>query len=419
MLSVMAAVSLLYGCGKEISDNVQQTEKKDDKIVTMMAWYTYKEMQKPIDEINRQLKGEYKVEYRYISLEDYNNVLSTQLSAGEGPDIIIDGSNFPARIKAGNLEDISDRGYTDEFQDVGMTLCKQDGKIYGIPSYGWFSGIFYNKDIFAANGITKFPETFEELCAICEKLQNNNVRPFSIGLAGGDMALHFLCGYLENTFYREEKDPGSFDYEFAYGRQKMNGTMNSYIDKWEEVVDRGILSPEMVGMSSDQALKDFCEGKAAMTISGPWTYDDYKKAGLNFGMMPYVGNNADEHYILGGPAASYGLNVNAKNKKGAEKVLKVLAGVDVQQAFLESHIGSFSFRAGVEERLPEEYDGVRDCLKAGRYACCWERWGKNMPSQAMVDEAIEQLQEVIVGTKSTEDFLKAMDSKADSIRYIR
>ena len=47
------------------------------------------------------------IEYTYVANTDYNNVLSTQLASGEGPDIIMDGTNYPAEIKAGNVEDLS------------------------------------------------------------------------------------------------------------------------------------------------------------------------------------------------------------------------------------------------------------------------------------------------------------------------
>lgn len=82
-----------------------------------------------IDAIEKKLGGEYKIDYTYVTNSDYNNVLSTQLAAGEGPDIIADGANFPARIKAGNVKDITDTGITDGFSDEGLALCTIDGKI--------------------------------------------------------------------------------------------------------------------------------------------------------------------------------------------------------------------------------------------------------------------------------------------------
>ena len=39
------------------------------------------------------------IEYTYVANTDYNNVLSTQLASGEGPDIIMDGTNYQMCIR--------------------------------------------------------------------------------------------------------------------------------------------------------------------------------------------------------------------------------------------------------------------------------------------------------------------------------
>ena len=119
LLSTAMAAALMAGCGssagKKSSAAGEEKSAKGSKTVTMMCWYAEDDMQRVIDAINEQLGGEYQVEYTYIANSDYNNVLSTQLAAGEGPDVIADGANFPARIKAGNIKDITGTGLTDGF----------------------------------------------------------------------------------------------------------------------------------------------------------------------------------------------------------------------------------------------------------------------------------------------------------------
>ena len=119
----------------------------DAETVTLMGWYDEDDMNPILEKVNEQMDGKYVIEYTYVANTDYNNVLSTQLASGEGPDIIMDGTNYPAEIKAGNVEDISDYDFVKEFNEAGLSLCSADGKIYGIPSYGWFSGIWCNASI--------------------------------------------------------------------------------------------------------------------------------------------------------------------------------------------------------------------------------------------------------------------------------
>lgn len=157
LLTAAMAVTLFAGCGDEKSADSQGNQSSGDaKTVTMMSWYSEDQMDDVIDAIEKKLGGEYKIDYTYVTNSDYNNVLSTQLAAGEGPDIIADGANFPARIKAGNVKDITDTGITDGFSDEGLALCTIDGKNYGVPCYGWFAGIFTIKIFLKRQALKRF-----------------------------------------------------------------------------------------------------------------------------------------------------------------------------------------------------------------------------------------------------------------------
>lgn len=420
LMSSVLITTILAGCDNvnKNAGNSQNNDSKNSSTVTMTGWYTEENMAPVIDEINKKLNGKYTLDYTYINLDEYNNVLSTQLAAGEGPDIITDGTNFPARIKAGNLKDITESEYLKGIHKSGLTLTtSEDGKVYGIPSYGWFSGIWYNKDIFEKNNITEIPKTFDEFVSVCDKLKAAGVQPLGFGLADGDQGMHSLMGYVENTFYETSEEGKNFDKEFSYGQKKMNGTLNKYINDWSILIDKGYITPEMVGISNDQALNNFISGKTAMFNAGPWYYKNIKEANMNVGMMPHLGKTEDVKYMLGGPAANFGINVNAKNEDGAKAVMEALASLDVQQAFANSNEGSFSYKEGVKVNMPSEYDLVKPILEQGNVACSWERWSVNMPAQTLVDELLAQLQGLVTGDLTVDDFVKTLDSRADAIRY--
>ena len=419
LLCAAMVASIASGCGNNQTGGSEASkESSGGKKITMSGWYTEDNMEPVIKAINDQLGGKYQVEYTYINLDDYNNVLSTQLAAGEGPDIVVDGTNFPARIKAGNVKEITGAPYLEGFNEAGMALCSdKDGKVYGVPSYGWFSGLWYNKDIFEQNGITELPKTFDELVAVCDKLAANGVQPLGFGLADGDQGMHSLLGYVENSFYQASDEGKNFDKQFAFGEKKMDGTLNQYVKDWSVLIDKGYIKPEMVGISNEQALSDFIAGKTAMFNSGPWYYKNLKEANMNFGMLPHMGKSADVQYLLGGPAASFGINVNTKNEEGAQAVIEAIASLPVQQAFADANEGGFSYKEGVKVNVPEEYDAVKPILEAGNVACSWERWAVNMPAQTLVDETIAQLQGLVTGDLTVDAFVKALDSKADAIRY--
>lgn len=411
LLSTAMAAGMVAGSTAEVN--------AEGNMVTFTGWYDEESMEGVLAAIEEELAGEYEVEYTCISHSDYNNVLSTQLAAGEGPDIIADGTNFPARIKAGNVMDITGAEYLSNFNEAGFALCSDGDTIYGIPSYGWFSGIWYNKDIFEENGV-EVPETFDEFVEVCDTLAANGVQPMGFGLADGDTALHSVLGYLENSFYHnndENPDGTDFDVKFAKGEVTMNGTLNPYVEKWSTLIEKGYINSEMLGISYDQALAAFVAGDTAMLNGGPWQYANLEEAGINFGMMPHLSETADNKYMVGGPAVNFGINVNTKNLEGAQAVMKALASVAAQQAFVDANAGGFSYCAGVDAQMPDEYADVKEIIDAGNIACTWDRWSVNMPSQSLFDEAKAQLQGFISGDYSAEDFLQTLDDMADSIRY--
>lgn len=424
-------LALLAGCGNTAqqettegtTEGTAQTEESTEtaeqessggngEVITMSCWYD--NFDPVIEAVNEQLNGEYVVEYSYIPLSDYNNVVSTQLQAGEGPDIICDSASFPARIKAGYVKEITGASFLEEFNEAGFSLCRDGDKIYGIPSYGWFNCVWYNKDILEANNV-EVPTNFDELLDACAALKANGVQPMAFGLADSDTGLHSLLGLIENDFW--EKDGKDFDNEFAYGRAKMAGTLNPYVEHWMKLVDNGYIDATMVGISGEQALNDFIAGKAAFICSGPWYYSQVKESGMNFGAMPNMGSSSEDYYLMGGPAACFGINLNTKNEAGTEKVLEALASLEVQQVIADVNEGAPSYRNGVKVELPEEYAGIKETLEKGNIACPWDRWSVNMPSEVLYQEIVAQIQGLVTGDVTVEGFLEAIDAKADAIRY--
>ena len=62
-------------------------------------------------------------------------------ASGEGPDIIMDGTNYQQRNQAGNVESISDYDFVKSFVRLECRFAVLMEK-FMIPSYGWFSGIW-------------------------------------------------------------------------------------------------------------------------------------------------------------------------------------------------------------------------------------------------------------------------------------
>ncbi len=390
----------------------------DGSTITMAGWYEDSVIGSTLDAANEILADDgITLEYTQIPLDQYNTWLSTQLASGEGPDIIVDGASFPARVAAGNLLDISDQSFLDDFTAEGLALASDaEGAVYGIPSYGWFSGVFYNKALFDQAG-AEVPKTFDEFLDTADTLSDAGIQPMAAGLSDSDRAIHSLMGYMENAYYHNGDGSPEVDTEFAYGEATLDGNWNDALTTWSELIDHGVFTPEMLGVPMTQAMAEFTNGEAAMYISGPWDYQAIADAGIDFGMFSHVGNDADNQWLLGGPAASMGVNVDSKHPEEALKALTALASKDSMQATVDANPGAFSYFTGVEGEFPAEYELVAPLLADGHVAVGWDRWGVNMPAQTMLDTLTKGLQSVISGQESTNVLITQLDSQADSIRY--
>ena len=406
--------------GAAASEGVPAAEKAtEEKIVTISGWEAESNLENVFNALNEKLNGEYEIEYLYIALNEYSNVISTQLAAGEGPDIITETADFPTRIRAGNLVDITDESYLENFEkNVAFSATSADGRIYGFPAYGWFSGVWVNKDILAENGIEDLPKTFDELLDICATLTANGVQPLSVGLSDTDTLEHSMMGFLNNTFTLSDEGK-AFNESFAKGETTLVEGLEPYVEQWYQLIGDGYVNEGMLGISGEQALNDFLAGTGAFYNGGQWNYNQMKEAGLNVAFIPNLGMLEEPVFVSGGASTNFGINVNARNMDGAKKVMELLASAEIQQLYINASPGSFTYCKGVTVEFPEEYDAVHEQLENGQVTD-WQYWsGPYMPFSAFFLEMRAQQQGLVAGEVTVQGFLEVMDKKADSLRYDR
>ena len=179
--------------------------RADDDTVTLWSWRTEDEaaMRRIFDVFEKANPGT-KVDIQFTPDADYQNRLSTALRGGRGPDI--------AQLKAyGELQPFVEAGYLDALDDsvpelknfpdaaLGGARGRADGKLYGVPYSVPMMGVFYNQEIFAAQGI-EIPKTYKDFVAACEKLKAAGITPIAAGGANGSAwALEIGVGVVGPT----------------------------------------------------------------------------------------------------------------------------------------------------------------------------------------------------------------------------
>lgn len=381
---------------------------KDDGVVTlrMMAYNAENTRATYLKYLEEKLPN-VKIEFEFVAQDNFDNVLNSQLQAGQGPDIIELGGQTRLLANANYLLDISEYDFVDKYTDAGVQPYTVNGKVYATPLQSWYEGIFYNKRIFKENGI-EVPKTWDEFLNVHKILSDKGIKPQTMGAQTYEPMMKQSIGLVNNMFYSDSAN-SSFDEKFNKKESSLAKDWLEPVKEWYKIIEQGYLTQEMLGLSYDQALDEFAMEKAAMWECGPWAVETIKQKNpdLDFGMFPIPGLNADEPgWLIGGPGSAWGINAKSENIDAALKVLELTATEEAQKALIKDNAGS-SFLEGVSVDLGDIYKDCEEAFKAGHVYAPWTAVWIN--GNAVTEAYGKSLQEVLAGTKTVEQALKDAD----------
>lgn len=173
-------------------------------------------------------------------------------------------------IKNGWLADLSDfldrSGGAYDYQDffnAGREITANGGKIYGIPTISERTALFYNTEIFRKYGISKVPDTYEELEECCRKLYDPSKGQYAIALRGeGNSAVTQFAPFLRGFGGDFVKD----------GKASINTPEAMAAFRFYGKLAREYGAPGAANMIWSDSLNVFIQGKAAMYIDGDVHY---------------------------------------------------------------------------------------------------------------------------------------------------
>lgn len=172
LTTVVCGTIFLSGCGFKSAPPEKYTVKLE-------VWGVFDD-----SDAYREIFSEYRkinpyvgeIMYRKLPLETYKEDLLDALAAGKGPDIFMIRNawrgSFEDKIVPAPDIFVTEKQFRDVFVDVAADDFISEGKIYGMPLSVDSLGLYYNKDIFNAAGITSPPATWEELLSDVEKLNS-------------------------------------------------------------------------------------------------------------------------------------------------------------------------------------------------------------------------------------------------------
>ncbi|NMM15803.1 MAG: ABC transporter substrate-binding protein [Phycicoccus sp.] len=259
--------------------------------VTITFWNSYTGPDRPVvEQIVKDFNASQKkvtVEMTIQPFDVYSQKLLPAMSAGKGPTIAaLDASQFPQYAKLGVISPIDDfykSGAIDRsaLPQASLDATTLDGKTYGSPMIATNTMLYWNKDLFAAAGITGPPATMEELAVDAvaltkykEGAETTNVYGIAIPDREAPSSWGVLLWADGGGFVNDARTTSIFNSPQSVAA----------ITKWNDLIQKQHISP--VGLNGVQADSLFGAGRAAMLMNGPWASTGYKTAGINFGVAP-------------------------------------------------------------------------------------------------------------------------------------
>ncbi len=288
------------------------------------------------------------VDMSVVNANDLSTVTQTRLNANDVDVIDIFGfanaaqpymknvtpPNWQTLIDAGLLMDITDQPFVQNYdtatiQDAGT----YNGKVYeinlGRVSY---SGIYYNKDLFAANNV-EVPTTWSELVAACETFNAADIPCMTAG--GKDGWPIFVGAYgLIGSIYPDQE---ALVEGLWTGSIKWNDAKS--LEMWEKmkVYAQEMMESGASGIAGDAAPGRFASGAVAMFPGGTWYGSAIEAAepAFEWGYIPFPGSDDPEEnkYLFGKYDQGWAIAANTPNKDAAVAYLTEFSDPDNYQAF--------------------------------------------------------------------------------------
>lgn len=275
---------------------------------------------------------------------DSETAIRTLLVKDRVPDIITlnANGNFGKLAESGVFYDFSAepvlQTINPSVQQILEDLGEVPGEVNGLGYVNNANGIIYNRQIFAEQGL-EVPETWDELIAVCDKLQAAGIAPFAGTLADAWTGLPSWNGL---GAYAAQDD--FFGKLRAAGEELTPDSPTSFSRDFADVLARQAQLYQYTqdgyrGANYDDGSALFANGEAAMLLQGIWALSPVKKINpdIDAAIFPYPApGGPDDRLLVTGVDIVVTMPKNAKHPREAMRFIEFMFSRDVIQRFAAS-----------------------------------------------------------------------------------
>jgi raffinose/stachyose/melibiose transport system substrate-binding protein len=349
------------------------------------------------------------VKFEAKGFEQIQKTAGMVLNSDQAPDVMeYNKGNATAGLlsKQGLLTDLSGeaakRGWDKLLSPSLQTTAKYDdrgtmgsGKWYGVPNYGEYVMVYYNKDAFKKQGI-EVPTTFDEFTAALDKFVKAGITPIATG--GAEYPAQQILYQLALS---KASRPWVDAFQLYKGKVDFHGPEFTYgAQTFADWVKKGYISKDSAGIKAEDMGVSFISGKFPIMVSGSWWYGRFQSQIKDFdwGSFLWPGSGLT-------PGSSGNLWVvpeKAKNKDLAYDFIDITMKKDIQNLLGNSGgVPVAADPAAISDPKSKELIENFNKLSTQDSLAFYPDW----PAPGYYDVMVSGVQELINGSKTPDQVL--------------
>jgi len=347
------------------------------------------------------------VEFEERSFEQIRQTASQVLNSDQAPDVLeYNKGNATAGLLSSqgllrSLDDaVAEYGWDEMLAPALQTTARYDergimgsGSWYGVPTYGEFVQVYYNKDMFAEAGV-EVPTTLEEFEQVLQTFTDQGVTPLA------EAAAEYPLGQLWYQLALTEADRDWVDaYQLYTSDIDWQGPEVTFatetIADW---TDKGYISTDATGLAAEDAGVAFINGTNPIFFSGSWWHGRFNtEVDFEWGSFLFPG----EGMSPGSAGNMWVIPERSQNAELAEQFIDITMRPEIQ-ALMGNNGGVpvAADPADIEDEGSAELIANFNTLNERDGIAFYPDW----PTPTFYDELNAGLQELLNGTKSPAEF---------------
>ncbi|MBD5093039.1 MAG: sugar ABC transporter substrate-binding protein [Subdoligranulum sp.] len=380
--------------------------------VTTIEWWTPNWDEAVSREFVTEFEAEnsdIKVELVITDWDTYKDKITTAISTNGAPEVVtILLTDVAPFARKGLLEPLRDHETAagidfDDFIEAALDITSVDGEVYGMPFRYDGSGIYYNVDALAAYGYDAFPETWDDMLAMCEKMKADGKYGFAWPLGNQANAATRLVQQLYTfggSVLSEDETTCLLDSDAA--KQALGNIVNS--------IQNGYASPSSPELDNTTMREAFGAGEIAFNITGPFDAAtlDADHPDLNYATAVIPGIGGMGCTTANGWCVSMPKNCDEANKEAAARLLAFISRPE-NQARLTQTFPASKTSIQNESFATDVLKPFADQLENSRPEPAYTRWAEIEPI------IYEYIQSAVSGDRSVEDACEGMTADINAL----